>query len=104
MAWTLIAFALMLHGLTLYKRHIGDVGLWSAIAAEYLLRTGHLPYGTEFGANCVYGRLIYVLLVPAGHFVSFIEEIPQVGNVIPGEEGSGPVIHDVIKGNRIRVI
>lgn len=85
MLWALIAFALLLHVLTLYERHIGDVGLWSAIGGEYLLRTGHLPYGTGFGANCVYGPLMYVLFVPAGLFAAYIEEIPQVGEVILGE-------------------
>jgi hypothetical protein len=83
--WALLAFALMLHVVTLYERHIGDVGLWSAIGGEYLLRTGHLPYGTEFGPNCVYGPLMYVLFVPAGLFASYIEEIPQLGQVVLGE-------------------
>lgn len=83
--WALLAFALMLHVVTLYERHIGDVGLWSAIGGEYLLRTGHLPYGTEFGPNCVYGPLMYVLFVPAGLFAAYIEEIPQAGQVVLGE-------------------
>lgn len=77
--WTLIAFAFILHILTIYERHIGDVGLWSAIGGQYLLKTGHLPYGTEFGSNCVYGPLMYVLFLPAGYFASFIEKIPQEG-------------------------
>jgi hypothetical protein len=80
--WTLIGFVLLLHILTIYERHIGDVGLWSAIGGEYLLRTGRLPYGTEFGANCVYGPLMYVLFLPAGFFASFIEEIPKQGFII----------------------
>jgi hypothetical protein len=80
--WTLIGFVLLLHILTIYERHIGDVGLWSAIGGEYLLRTGRLPYGTEFGANCVYGPLMYVLYAPAGFFASFIEEIPKQGFII----------------------
>lgn len=85
MQWALILFALSLHVLTLYERHIGDVGLWSAIGGEYLLRTGQLPYGTEFGANCVYGPLMYVLFIPAGLFASYIQEVPQLGQVILGE-------------------
>jgi hypothetical protein len=80
--WALIGFALILHMLTIYERHIGDVGLWSAIGGEYLLRTGRLPYGTEFGANCVYGPLMYVLFVPAGLSASFIEDIPKQGFII----------------------
>lgn len=77
--WALIAFAFILHILTIYEHHIGDVGLWSAIGGQYLLKTGHLPYGTEFGSNCVYGPLMYVLFLPAGFFASFIEKIPQDG-------------------------
>jgi len=80
--WTLIGFALILHILTIYERHIGDVGLWSAIGGEYLFRTGRLPYGTEFGSNCVYGPLMYVIFIPAGLFASFIEEIPKQGFII----------------------
>jgi hypothetical protein len=80
--WTLIGIVLILHILTIYERHIGDVGLWSAIGGEYLLKTGRLPYGTEFGANCVYGPLMYVLFAPAGFFASFIEEIPKQGFII----------------------
>jgi hypothetical protein len=79
--WALIIFAFILHILTIYERHIGDVGLWSAIGGEYLLRTGHLPYGTEFGPNCIYGPLMYALFMPAGYFASFIREIPQLGLV-----------------------
>jgi hypothetical protein len=80
--WTLIGSAFILHILIIYERHIGDVGLWSAIGGEYLLRTGRLPYGTEFGPNCVYGPLMYVLFVPAGFFASFIEVIPNQGFII----------------------
>ena len=80
--WTLIGFVFILHILTIYERHIGDVGLWSAIGGEYLLRTGHLPYGTEFGTNCIYGPLMFVLFAPAGFFASFIEEIPKQGFII----------------------
>jgi hypothetical protein len=80
--WALIGFALILHILTIYERHIGDVGLWSAIGGEYFFRTGRLPYGTEFGANCVYGPLMYVLYAPAGFYASFIEEIPKQGFII----------------------
>jgi len=80
--WALIGFVFILHILTIYERHIGDVGLWSAIGGEYLLRTGHLPYGTEFGTNCIYGPLMYVLFAPAGLFASFIEEIPKQGFIM----------------------
>ena len=78
----LLAFALVLHVVTLYERGIGDVGLWSAIGGEYLLRTGRLPYGTEFGPNCVYGPLMYVLFAPAGLSASFIREIAPDGSLI----------------------
>ncbi len=81
MLWFLLAFALVLHVVTLYGRHIGDVGLWSAIGGQYLLRTGRLPYGTEFGPNCVYGPLMYVVFAPAGLAASFIREIGPEGTL-----------------------
>ncbi|MHC4520007.1 MAG: hypothetical protein ACYTAS_15565 [Planctomycetota bacterium] len=80
--WMLLLFALVLHVVTLYERHIGDVGLWSAIGGQYLLRTGCLPYGTEFGPNCVYGPLMYVLFAPAGLAASLIREIRPDGSII----------------------
>jgi len=80
--WILLAFALFLHVVTLYERGIGDVGIWSAIGGQYLLRTGHLPYGTEFGPNCVYGPLMYVLFAPAGLAASFIREIASDGSIV----------------------
>ena len=79
--WFLLAFALILHIVTLYECHIGDVGLWSAIGGQYLLRTGRLPYGTEFGPNCVYGPLMYVVFAPAGLAASFIREIGPEGTL-----------------------
>ncbi|UCD53094.1 MAG: hypothetical protein JSW27_10715 [Phycisphaerales bacterium] len=80
--WMLLAFALLLHVVTLYERGIGDVGIWSAVGGEYLLRTGRLPYGTEFGPNCVYGPLMYVLFAPAGWAASFIREIAPDGSIV----------------------
>lgn len=80
--WILLAFALVLHIVTLYERGIGDVGIWSAIGGQYLLRTGRLPYGTEFGPNCVYGPLMYVLFAPAGLAASFIREIAPDGSLV----------------------
>ena len=78
----LLLFALALHMLTLYERHIGDAGLWSAIGGQYLLCTGRLPYGTEFGPNCVYGPLMYVLFAPAGLAASFIQDIRPDGSIV----------------------
>ena len=80
--WILLAFVLLLHVVTLYERGIGDVGIWSAVGGEYLLRTGRLPYGTEFGPNCVYGPLMYVLFAPAGWAASFIREIAPDGSIV----------------------
>ncbi len=47
-----------------YESGIDDSGLWSVIGSEYLLKSGHLPYGTEFGTNCVYGPLMYIFHIP----------------------------------------
>jgi len=80
--WVLLAFALVLHVVTLSERGIGDVGIWSAVGGEYLLRTGRLPYGTEFGPNCVYGPLMYVLFAPAGWAASFIREVAPDGSIV----------------------
>ncbi len=63
----LILVSVLLHIQTVYQKGIGDAGLWSAIGAEYIKHTGQLPYGTEFGANCIYGPLMYVSFIPASY-------------------------------------
>ena len=59
-----LALACLFHVQTAYERGIDDSGIWSVAGAKYLQETGHLPYGTAFGWNCVYGPLMYPLHIP----------------------------------------
>jgi len=63
-----LALACLFHVQTAYERGIDDSGIWAVGGAKYLQETGHLPYGTAFGWNCVYGPLMYPLHIP-GNFV-----------------------------------
>ncbi len=60
-----LVLACLLHVQTVYERPIDDSGLCSVIGAEYIIQTGKLPYGTEFGHIGVYGPLLYALHIPA---------------------------------------
>lgn len=59
----------LLHAVVVLTRPVGDVGIWSNLGAGYWLQSGHLPYGTAFGSNCVYGPLMYALFLPAAWLV-----------------------------------
>ncbi|MBN2326025.1 MAG: hypothetical protein JXR73_02650 [Candidatus Omnitrophica bacterium] len=63
--WFVLALAMIFHIQKTYESGIDDSGVWSVIGAQYLQKSGQLPYGTEFGENCVYGPLMYALHIPA---------------------------------------
>ncbi len=65
-----------------YASGVDDSGIWSVAGAQYLYETGRLPYGTEFGPNCVYGPLMYLIHIPAN--ILFLPNImmnPEKGMV-----------------------
>ena len=78
----LLLFAILLHVVTVYSRGIGDAGIWSAIGADYLWQTGRLPYGTDFGPNCIYGPLMYVLFLPANLFAPAGVTVMEPGTIV----------------------
>ncbi|MBD3265380.1 hypothetical protein GF373_01815 [bacterium] len=80
--YVLLGLTVFFHIQTVFEKPIGDAGLWSAIGTEYLAETGRLPYGTEFGPNCIYGPLMYTLFLPANLIAPPHVQIDSHANIV----------------------